>query len=345
MIKKPSTSKVMEVFENAVQSSENLEKDLEDTKAVLQKKIDLMETQYEYALYTLTSLKSRPSAQDGKIIFSDTEKYGQFDMFGMTIHPKLAKEPRNLFNFLTTRGYLFKDNVAVTVNGETNDHLKESLKHDSLASKEYYIDEFSKDVLDITIEPDLKTPLGSLKCNMLEFHPFLPGSFNIEYINVYSRDNLVYPAHVISGGITNVGSQRIILTEKVDVGKVEMRVKLLYKDSNGRYPFGLRHLYFQEANFLDGSYVIVRADTNEDIDYVYDKIVMKTQYGFSKEESSKDWGIRYYTTYDGENLSHEVETSTATKPSLISMNTKALYVYVPVTTSLISVTPTIKTQE
>lgn len=341
MIKKPSTSKVMDVFENAVNESEKLETALESTKEALQKKLDLMDIQYEYALHSLVNLNSRPAAADGKIILCETEKYGRFDSFGMTVHPKLSKEPRNLFNYLTTRGYLFKDNVTTKINTEENTHLKESLKHDSLESKTDYIDKFDTDVLDISIEPDLKTPLGSLKCNMLEFQPFLPGSFNIEYINIYSRDNLIYPAHVLSGGITNVGAQRIILSEKVDIGKVEFRVKLLYKDSEGKYPFGMKHLYFQEANFVNGSYVVVRADSKQDIDYIYDKLAMKTQDGSSKSESSKDWGIRYYTAFDGENLSHEVETSTATSPSIISMNTKAVYLYIPLSTSIISVTPTI----
>ena len=123
------------------------------------------------------------------------------------------------------------------------------------------------------------------------------------------------------------------------MGKVEMRVKLLYKNSNGVYPFGLRHLYFLEANFVSGSHVIVRTDRNRNIEKIYDDIAIKTQYGSSKNESSKDWGIRYYAAYDGENLTREIETSTETVPSIISSNVKAVFLYIPLTTSLISIVP------
>lgn len=343
MIKKPTTSKVMDVFTDAVTKTEEIEKKLDTAKTELDDKISLLDTQYEYALSMLMNLKSRPAAADGKIIFGEVEKYGLFDTFGMTIHPKLSKTPRNLFNYLTTRGYLFKDNVEFDVNEVANEHLKESLKEDSIQSKKLYIDEFDTDILDITIKPDLKTPLGSMKCNVMEILPFLPGSFNIEYINFYSRDNLIAPAHVLAGGITNVGAQRITLSSKVDVGKIEMRVKLLYKNSKGKYPFGLHHLYFLEANFLPDSYVIVRTDRNKNINYIYDKLSMKTQYGFSSQESSAEWGIRYYASYDGENLSHEIETSTTTDPSYVSANTKTAFIYVPLTASLLSITPDIRT--
>lgn len=343
MIKKPSTSKVMEVFTDAVKRTDEIEQKLGSTKEELSAKLQLLNTQYEYSLSMLMNLKSRPASDERKIIFNEAEKYGLFDSFGLTIHPKLSKTPRNLFNYLTTRGYLFKDNIDVTVNEDPSAHLREALKEDSIQGKQFFIDEYDTDVLDIVVTPNLKTPLGSLRCNMLEIMPFLPGSFNIEYINFYSRDNLVAPAHVLAGGITNVGSQRLILSDKVDLGKMEMRVKLLYKNSKGKYPFGLHHLYFQEANFLNGSYVIVRTDRNSNISYVYDKLAMKTQYGFSSQESSMEWGIRYYSAYDGDSLSHEIEVSTETDPSYISTNTKTLFIYVPLTASLISFTPNIKT--
>ena len=339
MIKKPTTSEVMAVFTNAVKDADALRTDLGAAKEQLEKKLSLMDTQYEYALDSLMNLKGSLPEGSSKIVFAAEEKYGQFDSFGMTVHPKLAKDPRNLFNYLTTRGYLYKGNVSATANGAESKMLTEALKHDSIGGKDAFIEEFQVDTMDIVITPNLKTPLGSLRCNMIEFQPFLPGSFNIEYINVYSRDDMYHPAHVISGGIANVGSQRVILSEKVDVGKVEMRVKLLYKNSNGAYPFGLRHLYFLEANFVSGSHVIVRTDRNRNIEKIYDDIAIKTQYGSSKNESSKDWGIRYYAAYDGENLTREIETSTETVPSIISSNVKAVFLYIPLTTSLISIVP------
>lgn len=332
----------MDVFTDAVARTEQIGKKIDDVKTELGTRLELLDTQYEYSLNMLMNLKNRPSAQDGKIIFNETEKYGMFDSFGMTIHPKMTKTPRNIFNYLSTRGYLFKDNIRVTVNELPSPHLAEALKEDTIPGKQLHIDKYDTDILDIVVLPDLKNPLGSLKCNMIEFLPFLPGSFNIEYINIYARENLVSPAHTISGGITNVGAQRLILSEKVDIGKIEMRVKLLYKDSTGQYPFGLHHLYFQEANFVSGSYVIVRTDRNSNINYIYDKLAMKTQYGISSEESSKEWGIRYYASYDGDTLSHEIDLSTPTNPNYVSMNTKTVFIYVPVIASMMSITPDIR---
>lgn len=343
MIQKPTVSKVMKTFEDAVKESETLKTSLDDTKAVLEKELKLMDAQYEYVLNELMNIKSRPAAMDGKIIFSEEEKYGQFDSYGLTVHPKLAKEPRNLFNYLTSHGYLFKSNVKVTVNGVEDTVLKEALKHDSCEGKDASIEYFTTDTLDITIEPNLKTPLGSLKCNMIEFLPFLPGSFNIENIKIYSREDIIYPAHELSGGIMNVGSQRVILSSKADIGKVEMRVKLIYKNSEGKFPFGLRHLYFLEASFMNNSYVVVRTDRDNDIEYIYDGLSVKSQYGSSRDESSKEWGITYYARYDSGALTHQIETSTTKSPSVIPLNTKSVFIRVPLTSAIISMTPDIRT--
>lgn len=345
MIKRPSTSEILQMFSEDVAKSEAMSSEVSSIRQDISNKLTLLNAQYEYALDSLMGLKWRAQGDDGKIVLAEVEKYGRYDSFGMTVHPKFAKTPRNLFNFRTTRGYLFKGNVRVTVNGLDNPHLAEALKEDAVEGKGYYIDEFEEEVLNITITPNLKTPLGSLKCNVLEIMPFLPGSFNIEQVKFYSRDNLVSPAHVIAGGIRNAGSQRIILDSKVDVGKVEMQVHLIYTNSKGLHPFGLRHLYFLEANFLDNSFIIVRADKKDDIAYIYDRVAIRNQFGSSVDESSREQGIEYYGAYDGKMLSRVMRVSTETKPVFVSSNVKTVYIRIPVKTSIISFTPTILSEK
>jgi hypothetical protein len=270
---------------------------------------------------------------------------GEFDSYGETIHKKLLKAPRDIFNLKTTRGYLPKDNISkVTVNGEESSAVRESLKQESIDGREYSIQEYTSNTLVITIEPNLKAPLGSLKMNMIEICPFLPGSFNIESLELYSKDDLEYPAQEIPNGIPEVGSRRIIFDSKTDVGKIVMTVKLLYKNNAGKYPFGLRHLYCQEANYKEDSYVVVRVDKPDYIAYINDAVTLKNQNGAAKI-SSKEYDIKYYSEYRGNMPVHEIEPSAMGSPNYISLNAMTCFIVVPITAPLVSFTPNIVTTE
>jgi hypothetical protein len=343
MIDRLTTTEVMEIFEKAATQAENMQKEVVDAKHAIEQKLSILDAQYEYAMNLSRGLKENEGRVPKKIVLSTVEKVGEYDIYGETVHKKFTKAPRDIFNLKTTRGYLPKDNItSVTVNGEENEAIKNSLRQESIEGRTYNITEYTTDTLTIIIEPNLKAPLGSLKMNMIEICPFLPGSFNIESLELYSKDNLENSSQALPNGIAEVGPRRIFFDDRTDVGKIVMRVKLLYKNSAGKYPFGLRHMYCQEVNTKENSYVIVRTDRSDYIAYINDDIVIKNQNGAGRV-SSKDLGIKYYAEYDGNVLRHEIESSNEGDPNFVSLNTMSCFISIPLTLPLVSLTPSVIT--
>lgn len=339
MIKKPSTSRVMEVFESAVNKSESLRSDINAIKESMEEKLAILNAQTEYMGHEIQTIKDQNGKASNKIVLASVETKGDYDSFGITIHPKLVKTPRSLFNFKTTTGYIFKDNVTVTVNGTESDHLKEALKHDSISGKKFYVDEYDTDALDIVITPDPKNTMGSMAFNLMEIVPFLPNSFHIEYIKVYESgvdSDLVMQQ---LNDVKYVAAQRLVFNGKTDISRIEMRIRLLHRGTDGKYVFGLKHLYLCEANFRNDSYVVARYETNSTIAYIYDDCVIKSQFGVDTNAKCSENGIEFYTDYSNSVLSHEIEISTATDPNYIAANTKVLFVKIPVDTAIISLIP------
>jgi hypothetical protein len=344
LIDKPTTSEVMDIFNEAYDDAKKIGQDIRDTKKVLSEKLELLSAQVEYMAGQVSLAGEQKGIVEEKIFLADADKVGRYDQFGMTIHPKFVKDPRDLFNFKSTKGYLFKGNVVTKINGEEDLEYTECLKQDTVPSKKYKIKEYDDSNLVLTILPNLKAPLGSLQFNMLEIMPYLPGSFNIESIKVYSRDNLEVETQALEHGIIRVGPQRIIFSGKTELGKIEIRVRLLYKNAAGKYPFGLKHLYVQEADFEDNCYVFVRADKPKAVSYIYDNVVIKNQYGVDTNASSKEYGIHYYAFFDGETPDREMEVSKPASLNYIATNTKTVFIRIPVETSLMAITPNISTE-
>lgn len=337
---KPSTSKIMKVLTDATNQAESLQEDVANTRDKIGEKLKIIDYQMEYAIQSLHNMDKLDGILKDKIVFSAVEKYGSFDSYGITIHPKFAKSPRNIFNFHTSQGYIYKNNIETTMNGSHNDDVNEWLKHDSTA-KEFVIREYVTDELTVEIKPNQNNTMGSLTFNMIEIAPYLPGSFHIESIEIYERGNDTTPVQSISN-LAKVGAQRIIFDDKTALGRAVFKIRLLYKNAENKYIFGLKHLYFLEADFQKDSYVIVRADKNQNISYVYDDIVMKDQFGVDLEYSANSNDIMFYSTYNGSVLSNRIETSTTLAPSYIPVNIKSVFIRIPITTSLISIIPDIR---
>ena len=342
MISRLTTTEVMEIFDKAAEKAESMQKEVRDVKQSIERKLTILDSQHEYALNKLKALNDNHGKVARKIVFATTEIVGEYDIFGETVHKKFTKAPRDIFNLKTTRGYFSKDNISkVTVNGVENAAIREAIKQESIEGREFAVEEFSTNRLEIVIEPNLKAPLGSLKMNMIEICPFLPGSFNIENIQLYSKDNLDDPAQELPIGIGAAGARRIVFDEKTDVGKIVISIKLLYKKSNGLFPFGLRHLYFQEANFKENSYAIVRVDKAGYISYILDSVTIRNQNGTGKV-SSQEYGIQYYAEYSDGALKLELEPSaSASEPNYISINATTCYIKIPITSPLVSMIPNI----
>src|SRR5574344_1428379 len=112
MIKKPTTIEVMDTFETAKNQISDIHNLIDTTKSTIEKRLKIINAQCEYQQQQIVSLyptagEAVPVTTKEKIILSDAEKLaGDYDIFGLTIHPKFINTPVNIFNFKTTTGYL-----------------------------------------------------------------------------------------------------------------------------------------------------------------------------------------------------------------------------------------------
>ena len=344
MIHRPDTSELMEIFGSTQDKIDSLKTDVDNIRSVVEKRLEILNSQNEYMLQMVQNLQAVGTQNTDKIVLSAVEKYGQFDEFGLSVHPKFTKTPVNIFNFAMPTGFVWKNNATVYVNDEADESLNQILEHDSIEGKDFSIREYDTDEITIEINANNANSLGDLTFNVIEILPYLPGSFNIEKIDLYEYGNDTQPVQGLTG-IQNVGPQRFILDAKMILNKAVFTIKLLHRNSDNKFTFGLKHLYFLNANFLDDCYAILRYDTNKYLTYIYDDIIIKSQFGVDIATSATEAGIIFYSGYDGEKLTHEIELSTTSKPSYISTNLKTCYIYLPITTSLISILPHFETRE
>jgi hypothetical protein len=143
--------------------------------------------------------------------------------------------------------------------------------------------------------------VGGTNFNMIEFVPYLPGSFNINQIRIYTIDqylkqDMILPDRILSDKIKNVGMTRIALDNIYQLYRIEFDIEVTYQD-NG-YPFGLKHLYFYNyASDTESDFLALEVDMEDYIDSVGEGIKIVTAYDTIETTSSK-YGIEYYLFYD-----------------------------------------------
>lgn len=340
---KHTTNEIMDIFFSAKNNVEKAQSEINEYKTLVNKRLSILKHQFNYAMHTLNEEQLKSGVVDNKIILSQAEKRGSYDSYGLTVHPKFATAPRDIFNIKTTTGYIFKNNISATINGVDYPEIIEAIKHDSINDKEFSIKSYNTNTVTIVITPDQSNSLGSLNTNLIEIEPFLPGSFNIESLELYSAASGILPEQTIEA-LGTVGRQRIIFDIKTQITKVVMRIRLLYQDDTGWYPFGLKHLYFYDADFRDDSYMIVRIDKSKNISYIYDNITIKNQFGTDFSVSCTDEDIEFYSNYDSEiGLNYKIELSLTDSPSYIATNIKTCFAKIPITTAMIAITPDVRT--
>jgi hypothetical protein len=241
---------------------------------------------------------------------------GAFDVYGYTVHPRFLRAPLNVFNIaLTNNKIFFRDDASVTMNSiyadktiaDTSDSYKSVLMHDSLSDKEIFFKEFDTQNISITINADTENPLGPTLFNTIELDSFLPGSYDITDITFSYYDingtevtdkslkDMLYeyrgvPAQEVM--IKRAGQSRLILPQKVSLKDITFKIKLNYgfsKAGKTVYPFGLKHLYFYDADYnmsitagdttAYGSYIITTVTSGSYINLISDSITMKNTIG------------------------------------------------------------------
>lgn len=347
-IKKMSSQEYNNILSNATNKIEDISKEMKSIKNDMTKKLTIIKHEQEYLsqLYDKTIYATQ---QDDTFVFLNNNKYeGLFNGYSSVVHAYFKQTPINVFNLKVVNGQesFFRDEVKVMINGIEDDVFKNILKADDVADKEIFFEEYEfnsaiktlednttvleekNNLITITIETDKAKAIGTSKFNIIELDPYLYKSFNIEALNIYTDDSDV--PTVTMNNISKVGKTRFILDKKYEFKKVEFIIRTLYcSNTNGKevWPFGIKHLYFLEADFRSDSYIIVDYTSEDYIDEVKDSVEVITSTGI-RTSSLTEEGIRIFLSSSNGMLENEQEPSNDIKKP-IARNLNTIFFHIP----------------
>lgn len=334
MIPKMNSQELNNILTNANEKIAEVNSKIDTIKSDLHTKLMIMRYETDYVNDCLYKLKSGSYTKDGTMkslisIFSN-----KYESYGSVVHASFIKEPINVFNLKVTGTgeVFFRDDMKITVNGQTNDKYKSILKHESLP-RDIYFEEFINPDVTIIIETlEASKMLGSTRFNMIEMDSFLNGSYDITELNIYSLNadgtmnttpkKYSYP---------EVGKLRVVFKEKVSFYKIEMKIKLKYKTKKNDidiYPFGIKHLYLYDADFRPESYAILTLESDKSIASIHEDIRVKDTAGVRTSTMTTE-GIEVFVDNNNGVLNTPVPTSTANQLNVIARDVNLLYVKIP----------------
>ena len=278
---------------------------------------------------------------NNKLKVFDQEVSGSYNQYGYMIHPKFKSDPIDIFNLKLADGNsMFKDSIVICKvdGGEDNAIYKNLLVNETSPSKEIVFEERIKPDITISYEIDseVKVSLGTMRFNVIEIDPFISGAYDIDKIEIFTMDSstaaIAEMPSLIIESIENIGKTRIVLNEKVKFSKVvfHFSVRDFATEINNIqiYPFGLKHIHFYEANFLEDSCAIVPIRSNDYFEYIYNDIVLYSAQG-KIETTAEYYNIEFYTDFENNTLTGRVYTSSEAQAYRIVKNTKVLYAKIP----------------
>lgn len=342
MIKKLTSEQFMNILEDAQNSISDTKIQVENIKTEIENKMNVINNIEEYNQYRIELLdkKEKPISTNNILLIDSKEIAGNYSTCGVTVHPKI-KTSINVLNFSTPDGYIYKNNASVSINGKEESIYNAMLIEDSIINKGCAFAEFNTNEIKLQVTINPTELLGDTKTNIIELFPYLPGSFDINNVEIftmqdYKTDAKIIPTYTINKGMLSVGNSRIFLKEKLDVWKVIFSITLKYKNEAGKYPFGLKHLYLINANLVNDSYINVKASAESVIKYISEDIIVTDQYG-ERESTCENEGIELYANNIGGELSYSVMTSKGITLNALTKNIKDFYLHIPLDRSIISI--------
>lgn len=361
---KPNTLQIMDKFNKALDDIDKLNMDMESVKEKMNKKLAIINTINNYTAAVEKNITaSQDKSKNERIIFChslDKIKGGNYEVYGQTIHAKYIQLPTHVFNILTETGPLFKDNVKVEIfesdDGSENWSVPETayrhsyndiLKHEADRTKEDVFDIYAKNriTLRITVKPG--TLIGNTRFDTMELCPYLPGSFDIDVIRLYTMQDylaqdmtlptIFYGKDLGNGNtepfIQDAGNIRVQMDKSYQLYSIELDIIVNYADEGG-YPFGLRHLYFYNtAADTSSDYIIVEVDCDGYIESIGEDIALYTANGFIDDSyTASSYGIEYYLFYGSGVLDNQVAPN-----SSIARNAKTFYAKIPLKQPLLGI--------
>lgn len=361
MIKKATSKELMDSIQNTEDSINSLRGEMITLKDSIDKKLQIMKCIEEYVMDRQQKMNRKiengiQKDSNNRILFADSDIVdGVYTIFGTSIMPQMVHTPQNIFNFDTVTGETYKDNCSITLNDAADPDYRGMLMHDSIVNQPMAFKEFDTPIVTIDVKVNPSQLLGSTEFNTIEILPYLPGSFDILSIEIYSMQDQILkitdPVSTISSTIRDVGATRIMTDRKYDLYECKIQVRLNYANANGRYPFGLKHLYFLNAEYNPDSYVVVRMTQNKYVKSVSEKIKEEKQAKFIStvgesvkvadqtgivESTLKEEQIKLYMDFNNGVLAYPITTSQGDRINEISRDITEMYVSVPLVRSTIS---------
>lgn len=339
-LNKINSQQLMSVLDDSRNRIANIEDNITTMKYNIDTRLSVIRNLQEYEqaqMGDLTQLVSEGKwiEQMNKIVLVRANIVeGVYEQFGSIIHPKLLKTPTDVFNFRTVTGYAFKDNVAVTVNEIAKPQYKAMLMHDSIQGQDIFFEEFDDPFVQINIKINPGNLLGSTEFNLMELVPYLPGSFNITTCEVYSMQgyytltdtaetSLPVPIH-------NVGNCRLMLDRNVNLYELRLNLVLKYKNLNGKYPFGIKHLYFLKGDYNTNSYIVFRVTQNKYIDTISEDLIVYDQTSNKVETTATEENLVAYINWSNGVGVDSIATTKGLTNNPIPRDIKEFYVYYPI---------------
>ena len=340
-----TSKQLMSVLSDAQERIATLESTAASMKLNLDSRLSAIRNIQEYEQQQMTELISLVDSgvwteRKNRIVCGRTNIIqGVYDKFGSTIHPQFLKVPTDVFNFKTTNGYAYKDNAVVTINEAAKPKYTAMLTHDSVSGQDIYFEEYDTPAVEISVKVNPGELLGTTAFNLLEIVPFIPGSFDIMSLEVYSLQGYyigdVLAESKIPGPIRKVGVSRILIDRTVNLYELKMTVFINFKNSNGRYPFGIKHLYFLNANFNPNSYAVFKITENKYIDTISEDVTVTDQTGVVNSTCKEERMELYIDWTDGVGVD-SIATSKGLTNNPVVRDTNSFYVYYPIVRSVMS---------
>lgn len=347
MIQKMSSKDIMDLLEESQNSIKDIELNVNDMKSELEKRLSIIKNVQEYTQESIIDIKELLSdglndSVENIILLSQQENAeGLYDKYGSIIHPAFIKTPTNVFNFGTITGKIFKNNANVKINDTIKEEYTNMLMDDSITGKSVTFEEFDEPNITIEIEINPSDLLGATDFNIIELLPYIPGSFDITGIKIftmqdYQTNNPDVASLTIVNTIEEVGASRIMIDKTRELWKFILDVHINFQNSNGKYPFGLKHLYFLKGDYNTESNIIFKVIKDKYIDWISEDIIIHDQNG-RYETTCNEQNIKLYAEYNNGVFSFEIATSKGLTQNPIPRNIKEFWVSMPIIRSINSI--------
>lgn len=329
-----SSKELNKIFKESRDMSYAVNEKIDNIKSDISKKLAILKYETEHINKKIDTIGTNIS-RDLSVISFDHTSSGLYTDYGYSVHAKFSKSPIDLFNLkLSSGSSMFREDVAVGINDIYKEEYKSIIMAENNMNKAIVFEELFTDIATVDIELDRSNILGTSRFNMIEIDPYLYGAYDILNVNIYSLDTagtLKNEPDISLNGFDKIGRTRIILPEKKKFYKITIDFKINFKSLKADqeiYPFGLKHIYFYEADFNPNSFVIAELNNEDYIEYIYDDLKLYTTQGIL-DTSIDEQQIEVYTDYIGNTLSGRIYPSTEAIKNRIAKNTKKLYIKIP----------------